>query len=121
MYVIRVHSAEEIDDAMVLLSVLAHVKLEVTSPHTIVLKLEGDNRLRKKTIEEKLGCLRSFMRWHADDADIEKCINTEEVRAKYNVSGTIEAEENHFSQTPTPVPTTCLQTPLEVLPERKNF
>ncbi|CAG0885967.1 unnamed protein product [Darwinula stevensoni] len=70
---------------MVLLSVLAHVKLEVTSPHTIVLKLEGDNRLRKKTIEEKLGSPRSSVRWHADDADIEKCIKTEEVRAKYNV------------------------------------
>ncbi|CAG0892481.1 unnamed protein product [Darwinula stevensoni] len=59
MYVIKVHSAEEIDDAMVLFSVVAHVKLEVTSPHTIVLRLEGDNRLRKKTIEEKLGSLRS--------------------------------------------------------------
>ncbi|CAG0882763.1 unnamed protein product [Darwinula stevensoni] len=77
MYVIRVHSAEEIDDAMVLLSVLAHVKLEVISPHTIVLRLEGDNRLRKKTIEEKLGSLK-----------------------------TIEAEEKQFSQTPTPVRTT---------------
>ncbi|CAG0890575.1 unnamed protein product [Darwinula stevensoni] len=85
MYVIRVHPAEEIDDAMVLLSVLAHVKLEVTSPHTIVLRLEGDNRLRKKTIEEKLGSLYSSVRWHADDADIEKCLKTEEVRAKYNV------------------------------------
>ncbi|CAG0904962.1 unnamed protein product [Darwinula stevensoni] len=85
MYIIKVHSAEEIDDAIVLLSVLAHVKLEVTSPHTIVLRLEGDNRLRKKTIEEKLGNLRSSVRWHADDADIEKCMKTEEVRAKYNV------------------------------------
>ncbi|CAG0882266.1 unnamed protein product [Darwinula stevensoni] len=85
MYVFRVHSAEEIDDSMVLLSFLAHVKLEVTSPHTIVLRLKGDNRLRKKTIEGKLGSLRSSVRWHADDADIEKCIKTEEVRAKYNV------------------------------------
>jgi hypothetical protein len=85
MYVIRVHSAEERDDAMVLLSVLEHVKLEATSPHTIVLRLEGDNRLRKKTIQEKLGSLRSSVRWHADDADVENCLKTEEVRAKYNV------------------------------------
>ncbi|CAG0896455.1 unnamed protein product [Darwinula stevensoni] len=62
MYIIRVHSAEERDDALVLLSVLAHVKLEATSPHTIVLRLEGENRLRRKTIEEKLGSLRLSLR-----------------------------------------------------------
>ncbi|CAG0899673.1 unnamed protein product [Darwinula stevensoni] len=85
MYIIRVHSAEERDDALVLLSVLAHVKLEVTSPHTIVLRLEGENRLGRQTIEEKLGSLRSSVRWYPNETDVEKCLKTEEVRAKYDV------------------------------------
>ncbi|CAG0901689.1 unnamed protein product, partial [Darwinula stevensoni] len=49
-----------------------------TQPYLLTMDAVGN-----KTIEEKLGSLRSSVRWHEDDADTEKSIKTEEVGAKY--------------------------------------
>ena len=73
------------DDAVTLLSILSHVKLEVISEDTIILRLMGEYKLRKKTIAGKLGNLPSSIRWYQDNTNIEECLETEALRAKYGV------------------------------------
>ena len=82
---IRVRSAETRNDAMTLLSVLSHVKLEAISTDTIILILTGKNKLRKKTVEGKFGNLPASVKWYRDNADIEECLKAEALRAKYSV------------------------------------